>query len=105
MAAHAVRLAILAAATVAAGCYHGTARPISPAELAGDPGWTVVQGLHVIRQSGDRDCGAAALAMMLQRWSVAMTPAEILRAVPREPGHGIALGALRDVARQKGLDA
>jgi len=104
MEAHAIRLAVVSA-TVLAACYHGTARPVSVAELARDPGWTVVQGMHVVRQSGDRDCGAAALAMMLQHWSVAVAPGEILRAVPRSPGHGVALGALRDVARQKGLAA
>jgi hypothetical protein len=42
---------------------------------------------------------------MLRHWAVASTPGEILHAVPFEPGHGIAIGALRDYARQKGLTA
>lgn len=95
----------LAGVVALVGCYHGTARSLSPGDLGRDPGWVVVHDLRLIRQSADRDCGAAALAMMLQRWSVAATPAEILRAVPAGPGHAIALGALRDFARQKGLAA
>lgn len=98
------RLAILSG-IVLVGCYHGTARSVSPGELASERGWTVVRDLRVIRQSGEHDCGAAALAMMLQHWSVAATREDVLRAVPGEAGHGIALGALRDFARQKGLAA
>ena len=95
-------LAVMAAL---AGCYHGTARTISPGDLGRDRGWVVVDGLRLIRQTADRDCGAAALAMMLQRWSVPAFADEILRAVHVESGHGITVGALRDFARQKGLTA
>ena len=98
---------LFALAVVAAlpGCYHGTARMVSPGDLGRDRGWVVVDGLRVIRQSADRDCGAAALAMMLQHWSVPASADEILRAVHSESGRGVALGALRDFARQKGLAA
>lgn len=92
-------------AAVLAGCYHGTARSASLAELTRERGWTVVRDLRVIRQHNDRDCGAAALAMMLRHWSVTTTPQEIRNVVPRGAGDGIALGALRDVARSKGLAA
>jgi ABC-type bacteriocin/lantibiotic exporter with double-glycine peptidase domain len=101
-AGHALGLTLLVAL---AGCYHGTARTVSPGDLGRERGWVMVEGLRPIRQSSDRDCGAAALAVMLRHWSVASTPAEILRAVPMEPGHGIAIGALRDYARGKGLAA
>jgi ABC-type bacteriocin/lantibiotic exporter with double-glycine peptidase domain len=102
MAAHAL---FLAAVVALAGCYHGSARTISPGDLGREHGWVVVDGLHLIRQSTDRDCGAAALAVMLQHWSVAATAGEILHAVPTGSGHGIAMGTLRDFARQKGLAA
>jgi len=102
IATHALRLTVLFAL---AGCYQGTARTVSPSDLGRDRGWVLVEGLRPIRQSSDRDCGAAALAAMLRHWAVASTPGEILRAVPIEPGHGIAIGALRDYARQKGLSA
>jgi predicted double-glycine peptidase len=60
----------------------------------------------MVRQRSDNECGAAAWAMMLQRWSLPASGAEdILHAVPVEKGHGIAAGALRDFARQKGLQA
>jgi ABC-type bacteriocin/lantibiotic exporter with double-glycine peptidase domain len=104
IAAKVFRAALLFAITLA-GCYHGTARSVSPGELGRERGWTAVSDLRVIRQSGERDCGAAALAMLLRHWSVTTTPEEILAAVPRGPGHGITLGALRDLARQKGLAA
>jgi hypothetical protein len=42
---------------------------------------------------------------MLRHWSVASSPGEILHAVPIQSGHGIAIGTLRDYARQKGLAA
>lgn len=65
----------------------------------------MVDGVRLIRQTSERDCGAAALAMMLQRWSVPSSADEILQSVPMEAGHGIGLGVLRDFARQKGLRA
>jgi predicted double-glycine peptidase len=102
MAADALRLAVVVAL---AGCYHGTARTISLGDLGRDRGWVVVDGLRLIRQSTDHDCGAAALATMLQHWSVASTAEEILHAIPNGSSHGIAMGALRDFARQKGLAA
>jgi len=95
----------LAVAVSVAGCYHGTARTVLPSDLARDRSWVVVDGVHLIRQTSESDCGAAALAMMLQRWSVPSSADEILRSVPRESGHGIGLGVLRDFARQKGLRA
>lgn len=104
MTANAFRVALLFVIALA-GCYHGSARSVSPGELGRERGWTTVGDLNVIRQSGDRDCGAAALAMMLRHWSMATTPKEILAAAPRGPNQGITLGALRDLARQKGLAA
>jgi ABC-type bacteriocin/lantibiotic exporter with double-glycine peptidase domain len=98
-------LLALAAAAALAGCYHGTARAVLPSDLARDRGWVVVDGVHLIRQKAERDCGAAALAMMLQRWSVPASAEEIVRAIPSESGHGIAIGSLRDFALQRGLHA
>ena len=92
-------------AGVVGGCYHGSARTVSPAELTRDHSWVLVEGVSLVKQTADRDCGAAALAMMLGRWHVRSSPQEILRSVPVEPGHGIAAGSLRDFARKKGLRA
>lgn len=90
---------------VLAGCYHGTARMVSPGDLGRDRGWVVVSDLRLIRQTTEHDCGAAALAMMLHHWSVPALADEIRRAVHIESGHGITMAALRDFARQKGLTA
>ncbi len=96
---------VLAAVVALAGCYHGTAQAVLPSDLTRDRGWVLVEGVHLIRQTSERDCGAAALAMMLQRWSVPSSADEIWHNVPIEAGHGISLGVLRDFARQKGLGA
>jgi ABC-type bacteriocin/lantibiotic exporter with double-glycine peptidase domain len=94
----------LAAVATLTGCYHGTARSVSPRDLTHDNGWVMVNGIRLIPQTTDRDCGAAALAMMLERWSPSSLD-DILRGVPFEPNRGIPAGALRDFARQKGLRA
>lgn len=97
---------LLALATVAlGGCYHGTARSVSPAELRSTAGWEIVDGMKIVRQTSDRDCGAAALAMMLERWGAPAPAGDVLKEVEFDEQHGIAAGKLRDVARKRGLDA
>jgi ABC-type bacteriocin/lantibiotic exporter with double-glycine peptidase domain len=98
-------LLVLTVAVALVGCYHGTAQTVSRSELTRDRGWVLVDGVGLVRQTAARDCGAAALAMILKRWSVQASTDEILHDVPIEPGHGIAAGALRDFARKKGLQA
>jgi ABC-type bacteriocin/lantibiotic exporter with double-glycine peptidase domain len=95
----------LVVVTTLAGCYHGSARTVSIGEIGRERGWVVVNSPRLIRQTAERDCGAAALAMMLHHWSVPASVDEILRAVHIEPGRGISLGVLREIARQKGLAA
>jgi ABC-type bacteriocin/lantibiotic exporter with double-glycine peptidase domain len=96
---------LVVAAAPLGGCYHGSARDVSLGELSREPGWATVEGVPLIRQSADKDCGAAALAMVLARWRIPSSDAEIVHAIPTESGHGIAAGALRDYARTKGLQA
>jgi ABC-type bacteriocin/lantibiotic exporter with double-glycine peptidase domain len=100
-------VALLALAAVSlGGCYHGTARSVTPGELQTQAGWEIVDGMKVVRQTADRDCGAAALALMLEHWGApSPTESAILRDVALDPDHGIAAGALRDLARQRGLVA
>jgi ABC-type bacteriocin/lantibiotic exporter with double-glycine peptidase domain len=97
----------LVLATVAlGGCYHGTAHNVSPDELHAKAGWEMIDGMKMVRQSSARDCGAAALAMMLERWGTpGPTTADVLRDVSFDAQQGIAAGALRDLARQRGLVA
>ena len=96
---------MLAAALAVAGCYAGSARDVSRHELSNQVGWVVVDGVPFVRQESDRDCGAAALAMLLARWGRLVKEGELVAALAPERGHGIAAGRLRDLARQKGLHA
>lgn len=96
---------VVGAALATSGCYAGSARSTSPRQVEREPGWVLVDGMQPVAQTSLDDCGAAALAMMLARWAVPTPRAALVRAMPPEPGRGIALGALRDFARSKGLEA
>jgi ABC-type bacteriocin/lantibiotic exporter with double-glycine peptidase domain len=62
-------LAIVLAASLAAGCLHarGIGRPIEAAELDA-PGWNAVRGVPYVHQQSLDDCGVAAAAMILGYW-------------------------------------
>jgi predicted double-glycine peptidase len=94
--------AILVAATT--GCYRGSARSVSLADIDHESGWVMVRGMRVIRQESAHDCGAAALAMVLERWGIPDASPEIRRTVPA-PEKGLPAGRLRQFARDKGLRA
>jgi predicted double-glycine peptidase len=87
------------------GCYRGTAHTVSLAEVGREPGWVIVSGMRVIRQESAHDCGAAALAMVLERWGIPDASPEIKQTIPVASGHGLPAGALRQFARDKGLHA
>jgi len=93
------------ACVVASGCYLGSAKSTTPAELAGEAGWEVVESVPPVRQTAREDCGAAALAMVLNYWGSPVTPGEITAANPPTTGQGIKAAALREFARRKGLQA
>lgn len=91
-------------ALASAGCsYLGTAETFDPADLDREDGWIAVQGVPVVRQKQDEDCGAAALAMALAYWRVPTSLEEVVRECPPIPKEGIKAGTLRDCARAKGL--
>jgi ABC-type bacteriocin/lantibiotic exporter with double-glycine peptidase domain len=98
--------AVLLGAASSAGCgYLGSARGFDPAEFSDDPGWVRVEGLMCLRQAGQEDCGAAALAMVLAYWDAPGGADDVLRACAPSPDAPIAAGALRDFARAQGLRA
>jgi ABC-type bacteriocin/lantibiotic exporter with double-glycine peptidase domain len=98
--------AVLAALAVGAGgCYRGTARAVSLADIDREPGWVVVRGVPIVRQQSAHDCGAAALAMVLAHWGIADTAPEIRRVASDGDAGRASAGALRRFARDKGLRA
>src|SRR5262245_543149 len=88
----------------APACYSGSAHDASPRQIAADPSWQVVRDVPLVPQARRPVCGAAALAMVLSYWRVPAT-AEEMRALAPPDDAGISAGALRDVARRKGLRA
>ncbi|MEO8704960.1 MAG: cysteine peptidase family C39 domain-containing protein [Kofleriaceae bacterium] len=82
--------------------YTGGARPVAPQQL--DAGWHKAAPTPVVLQEKQMDCGLAALAMLAGAWGQRWTLAELQREQP--PGDkGVKLGALRDLARARGLEA
>ena len=64
----------------ASGCYLGSARDATPATLAAvaeADGWEKIEGVPVVRQIERQDCGAAALAMVLDYWGLQVTRDQI----------------------------
>jgi ABC-type bacteriocin/lantibiotic exporter with double-glycine peptidase domain len=64
-----------------------------------------VTDVPYIAQQEEKDCGAAALAMVLVHWSTALGIEEVRAACPPDPERGTEAGALRDFAKKKGLQA
>jgi ABC-type bacteriocin/lantibiotic exporter with double-glycine peptidase domain len=82
--------------------YKGGARAVHPTQLGA--GWLEAAETPVVKQKHQADCGLAALAMVAGAWGRNWTVDDLAHRVP--PGkHGIKLGVLRDLARQRGLDA
>jgi hypothetical protein len=82
--------------------YAGGARAVSPTQL-GDS-WYRAAATPVVRQRHETDCGLAALAMVAGAWGRHWSVAELNQQLP-PTDHGVKLGALRDLARRRGLDA
>jgi ABC-type bacteriocin/lantibiotic exporter with double-glycine peptidase domain len=98
-------IALLGAA--ASACYAGASHDVSPARaaaLAADPAWTLADHVPFVAQRADADCGPAALAMVLAHFGEPATLADVTTAAPPIDG-GVRVGALRDVARDRGLRA
>jgi ABC-type bacteriocin/lantibiotic exporter with double-glycine peptidase domain len=98
------RLALLSC-LLTSGCYLGSAKNITPAELANQGGWEVVRGVPGVRQVAHEDCGAAALAMVLNYWGSPITGDAITAVAPPVRDRGITAAVLREFARHQGLQA
>jgi ABC-type bacteriocin/lantibiotic exporter with double-glycine peptidase domain len=98
-------LAAVCLSAAAVGCYRGTARTVSLADIDRQPGWTRVPNVRVIWQESEHECGVAALAMVLDRWGVPDAAADVRRRLPPPSERGIQAQALRRVARERGFRA
>jgi ABC-type bacteriocin/lantibiotic exporter with double-glycine peptidase domain len=94
--------ALLGGALALSGCYRGGAHSVSAAQLKAQDGWQVVDGVPLIRQPSEHECGPAALAMVLRRWGIPADVAQVAQATGG-PGQPVAAGALRDEVRRRGL--
>jgi len=96
-------LAWLYLGTAALGCstYTGSAETLRPRELSQTAGWLAVEGVPLLRQAREHDCGPTALSMVLAYWQ------------PNRPGalgvlpddRQVTVRELRDLARNRGFSA
>jgi ABC-type bacteriocin/lantibiotic exporter with double-glycine peptidase domain len=97
--------AVLVALVGITGCqlpYTGGARPVTPAQL--DATWLRAAPTPVVRQKQESDCGLAALAMVAGAWGRHWSVDDLAHRLPPSAS-GVKLGALRDLARNRGLQA
>jgi ABC-type bacteriocin/lantibiotic exporter with double-glycine peptidase domain len=95
-------LVVVLLLAVACSSYRGTARDVSPAKLAGEPGWVLVRDVPYIAQQTETECGAAAIGMVVSYWT-GKQPDSIVAHFRPVSARGIAAGRLRDYAREQGL--
>ena len=84
--------------------YAGPARSIEPSQIVAGDGWQRVPQMTLVRQHGDADCGAAAVAMVVGRWTQPTGVAEVRASAPPSQG-GLRARDLRDLLRARGLRA
>lgn len=95
-----------AAALLGAGCsYLGSARDFNPSEFSRDPRWLRAGDVPLILQRSEKDCGAAAAAMVLAHWDRPDTLDEVAAALPPEPPHGYKAADLKKLFEQRKLKA
>jgi ABC-type bacteriocin/lantibiotic exporter with double-glycine peptidase domain len=95
-------VALVGLFTACAIPYRGGARSVQPAQI--DDGWLRAAPTPVVKQRQQTDCGLAALAMVAGAWGRHWTLDDLTHRL-RPGDHGIKLRALRDLARERGLEA
>jgi ABC-type bacteriocin/lantibiotic exporter with double-glycine peptidase domain len=101
-AAHLASLVVVAGLAACQLPYAGGARAVSPASIGA--GWYKAAPTPVVRQHKETDCGLAALAMVAGAWGRSWSVDDLNRQLP-PTDKGVRLGALRDLARARGLEA
>src|SRR5258706_15994081 len=82
--------------------YTGGARAVQPAQL--DAHYLRAAPTPVVVQKQESDCGLAALAMIAGAWGRHWSVDDLAHRL-HPSAQGVKLGALRDIARDRGLEA
>lgn len=99
---------VLIAALAVPGCLTvnpGSAEAARYGELRRTDGWVLVDDVPFVAQETEDDCGAAALAMVLARWGIDVSPATLRAECAVAGAAGLRAADLRDAARRRGLSA
>lgn len=96
-------LALLGLTTVGCVGYTGSARSVNPAIMKQERGWVAVEGVPLIQQQADHDCGPTALAMVVRHHLPSLAVERITRGF--DVHHRASAAQLRDRARELGLQA
>ena len=95
-------IALFGLITACAVPYTGGARAVKPTQF--DDTWLRAAPTPVVVQKQTTDCGLAALAMVAGAWGRHWSIDDLSHRIPHTK-HGVKLGVLRDIARQRGLQA
>lgn len=92
------------ALSLVSGCasYQGSATDADPGEISREKGWLLVNDVPEVRQTGEHDCGAAAMVAMLSYWQ---KPAKISDVKTENGRTRLSAGELRKFAKRRGFDA
>ena len=100
------QITISAAVLLMAGCaYVGSARDFDPAEFSRDPRWLRCDAVPLILQREQKDCGAAAAAMVLAHWNRPVAPGEISARLKTGENRRIGAEDLLSFLESRGLQA
>jgi hypothetical protein len=95
----------LALAVAVVGCQHGGPVPIDAWQLRDDRTWIAVPEVPPMLQAGERDCGAAAAAMLLGYWGIPTEQRAIRAASTLPEDQALSAAFLRAYLRDRGLQA
>jgi ABC-type bacteriocin/lantibiotic exporter with double-glycine peptidase domain len=99
-----MRALLILVALAACSTYRGTARDVSPAKLAAEPGWVLIREVPYHAQKGETDCGAAAIGMVVAYWT-GQQPSAVASLLRPVGERGLKASRLRDFTREHGLAA
>jgi predicted double-glycine peptidase len=94
-------------AALVAGCasYQGESTSADPSRIERESGWIALSDFPEVRQSGDDDCGAAALSAVFAYWGRPITPQVIERELGPGKNGGIYARDLGRYAKRHGFSA